>query len=80
MSSDSTQLYGLMTGLDVLNDFHDPETYWYLKFGFNVSSAQELFINFGYLGIPIYLLFSFVIGCLIKRYYANVSNGADPVY
>ena len=79
-SSEYRYSSGYRTGADVLNSFHDPTTYWNLKFGFNVSTAHELFFNFGYTSIIFYFIFAWLIGVCFRRYYNLLADGADPIY
>jgi hypothetical protein len=80
LSSDYRNTQGLLTGLDVINSYHDPFTYWNLKFGFNLSSAQELYLNFGYASIPIFFTASYFLGWILKKYKKQLGLGSDPVY
>lgn len=49
---------GILTAVDMLNEYYWGDLYWETNFGFNVSLAQELYLNWGILG----LLFSFIPG------------------
>ncbi len=53
---------GFLTGSDIVNDYFYGANYYDLSFGFNVTFANELFLNFGPLGlilgiVPGFLLF-----------------------
>lgn len=54
---------GVTTAVDRLNEFYWGERYWSSGFGFNVSFAQELFMNWG----PISLIAGFIPGVLTAR-------------
>lgn len=41
------QDYGLLSAVDQINAYHWGDLYWRNNFGFNVTLAQELFVNFG---------------------------------
>jgi hypothetical protein len=43
--------WNILTAVDVLNFFYEGSFYWETRFGFNVSLPQELFLNFGWLGL-----------------------------
>jgi len=44
---------GLPTSVDLLNAFYWGLSYWETRFGFNVTFAQELFLNFGPASLPL---------------------------
>ena len=78
LPNDTRRSLGMLTGLDVLNNYYQPEAYWGLKFGFNVSLLQELFLNFGYYGLLLVPIAGYGCGRAVTRYYRRVSSGADP--
>lgn len=43
--------YGFLTAVDELNAYHWGSTYWEKSFGFNVTLAQEIYLNFGLVGL-----------------------------
>ena len=50
--------WNLYTAVDVLNAYYQGPSYWETRFGFNVSFPQEIFLNFGWMG----LCFTFLTG------------------
>lgn len=64
---------GVFTAVDRLNDFYWGEYYWTSNFGFNVTLAQELYMNFG----PAFFLVGFVPGmlcCMVDRWLWSVKR------
>lgn len=55
---------GLLTAMDILNESFFGYTYWESRFGFNVTLSQELFMNFGFLGLFMTLLAGLGTACL----------------
>lgn len=80
MSSDWRFEQKLFTGLDFLNDFYQSDIYWGLKYGFNVTSGQEMYLNFGFFGLVVATLAGFLVGRSLNKYEVSVSKGQDPIY
>lgn len=79
-NSDFRRDNGFFTGLDVLNNFRDSDTYWSKKFGFNVHTSHELYINFGVFGLLPMFLIGLLVGKISNRYISGLSKGHDPIY
>lgn len=58
----------LVNGLDVMNMYYDPYGYEVLGFGFNISAVQELFLNFGFLGLIFVPIFALVFAWIYRIY------------
>jgi hypothetical protein len=62
-----------------LNGFYGGSSYWDYGFGFNVTLPIEVYLNFGFFGIPIIYLAGFVIGrAIIFNYKSILVDGQDP--
>lgn len=72
--------YGALIGLDVLNNHFDPYSYWALKYGFNVTTGQDFFLNFGFAGIIFSFAIGFFVGKSFVKYEKDIKNGHDPIY
>jgi len=68
---------GLKTGLDILNEYYDYETYWYRKFGFNLGSSQELVLNFGFAGVFYSFIIGFLKGIVVRKFYYSITKGKN---
>jgi len=51
----------LPSSTDKINMFLDENTYLNRRFGYNVSSLQDAYINFGYLSFPVALLIGYIM-------------------
>jgi hypothetical protein len=80
MSSDWRFEQKLFTGLDFLNDFYQSDIYWGFKYGFNVTSGQEMYLNFGFFGLVVAVFAGFLVGRSLNKYEVSVSKGQDPIY
>jgi hypothetical protein len=67
------QSTGMMTAVDEVNEFYWGEDYWVSNFGFNVNLAQEIYLNFGWLLLPITVISGLLTG-LIDRWLINVKR------
>ncbi|MEM1973988.1 MAG: hypothetical protein QXN68_04265 [Thermoplasmata archaeon] len=66
---------GMKTGVDILNEYYDFNTYWYKKYGFNLNVAQEMVLNFSFVGVFFGFVTGLFNGLLTKWYYKKVLNG-----
>lgn len=64
--------YGLLTAVDELNTYHWGNVYWEKSFGFNVTLAQEAYLNFGPLGF-ILLPLAGMLGAWLDRWLWTLS-------
>ena len=64
----------LKTGVDILNEYYQYETYWYKKFGFNLDTSQELVLNFGFVGVFYNFFIGILNGILVKRFYQSINR------
>lgn len=64
--------YGLLTAVDRLNAYYWGSTYWEKSFGFNVTLAQEAYLNFGLAGLFL-LPVSGMLGAWLDRRLWNLS-------
>jgi len=71
---------GIANGLDILNDYRFGTSYVELKFGFNVSTSQELYINFGIFSLPIIFIMGIILGLIYNKLLKNIYYKSDEIY
>ncbi len=57
--------YGFLLAVDRLNAFYWGNFYWFSNFGFNVSTPQEVLMNFGPSLLPV---FGFIVGVMTSLF------------
>ncbi|ODN29819.1 hypothetical protein [Fervidobacterium thailandense] len=75
MSSNFRLKTGMKTGVDILNEYYDFNTYWFRKFGFNVNAAQELVLNFHFISALYGFFVGALNGLLVRWYYKRLRKG-----
>jgi len=80
MTSDFRLNGGFLNSLDVLNSYFDSHTYWNLKFGFNVNTTQELYLNFGVFSVFLAPLVFYPFAIANRFYNREIDSGKDPIF
>jgi hypothetical protein len=70
---------GHPNGLDLINEYWSGNSYTELKFGFNISTFQELYLNFSFFSVLFMILFSYFLARETNRYHSKIEY-SEPVY
>ena len=69
---------GLSCSWDLMNIHYAGESYLNTRYGYNLDTSQELFMNFGYLYLPFGFLFGRILGKLDLRIVENRIRNSKP--